>query len=308
MGAGIEVTGTGLMLAVAGIALAIVAIILVIKAYYRKKSAENLAEQYQEAGLSATLQSRAKYPDVNPFNLSGSVFRFGLVAALGLTLLALSWTQFDEAVYIPDDALEMDEEMEIEPPRTAEPPPPPPPPPPPVIEEVPDEEILEEEEPEFMDMSVEEEEIIEEAPEPVVEDAPPPPPPPPPPPEPEVAEIFKVVEDMPRFPGCENEGSKEAKMACAQKKMLEYVYKNIKYPAIARENGIQGRAVVQFVVEKDGKITDAKVLRDPGAGTGAEALRVVNAMNNLPERWTPGKQRGKPVRVQFTLPVSFKLE
>jgi protein TonB len=296
------------MLAVAGIALAIVAIILVIKAYYRKKSAENLAEQYQEAGLSATLQSRAKYPDVNPFNLSGSVFRFGLVAALGLTLLALSWTQFDEAVYIPDDALEMDEEMEIEPPRTAEPPPPPPPPPPPVIEEVPDEEILEEEEPEFMDMSVEEEEIIEEAPEPVVEDAPPPPPPPPPPPEPEVAEIFKVVEDMPRFPGCENEGSKEAKMACAQKKMLEYVYKNIKYPAIARENGIQGRAVVQFVVEKDGKITDAKVLRDPGAGPGAEALRVVNAMNNLPERWTPGKQRGKPVRVQFTLPVSFKLE
>jgi protein TonB len=308
MGAGIEITGMGLLLAVGGIALVIVAIILAFKTYYRRKSAESLSEKYQDQSWGSSLEARAKYPDVNPFNLTGPIFRFGMVAALGLTLLALSWTQFDEAVYIPDDAMDFDEEMEIEPPRTAEPPPPPPPPPPPVIEEVPDEEILEEEEPEFMDMSVEEEQVIEEAPEPVVEDAPPPPPPPPPPPEPEVAEIFKVVEDMPRFPGCEDVGSKAEKMACAQKKMLEYVYKNIKYPAIARENGIQGRAVVQFVVERDGKITDAKVLRDPGAGTGAEALRVVNAMNDLPQRWTPGKQRGKPVRVQFTLPVSFKLE
>jgi protein TonB len=82
----------------------------------------------------------------------------------------------------------------------------------------------------------------------------------------------------------------------------------VKYPAIARENGIQGRVVVQFVVEKDGKITDANVVRDIGAGCGEEALRVVNSMNGMNQRWTPGKQRGKPVRVQFTLPVSFKLQ
>jgi protein TonB len=82
----------------------------------------------------------------------------------------------------------------------------------------------------------------------------------------------------------------------------------VKYPAIARENGIQGRVVVQFVVEKDGKITDANVVRDIGAGCGEEALRVVNSMNSMNQRWTPGKQRGKPVRVQFTLPVSFKLQ
>ncbi len=296
------------MLAVLGIAIVITAIILAFKFYYKGKSAEELSDKYRDKDWGSPLKARAKYPDVNPFNLTGPMFRFGMVIALGLTLLALSWTQFEEEIYIPDDALVLDEELEIEPPRTAEPPPPPPPPPPPVIEEVPDEEILEEEEPEFMDMSIEEEQIIEEAPEPVVEEAPPPPPPPPPPPEPEVAEIFKVVEDMPRFPGCEDLGTKQEKMQCAQKKMLEYVYKNIKYPAIARENGIQGRAVIQFVVEKDGKITDAKILRDPGAGTGAEALRVVEAMNDLPERWTPGKQRGKPVRVQFTLPVSFKLE
>lgn len=305
---GIEITGQGLLYAVVGIALAVVGLILAFRTYYRNKSADELAEKYRDKEWASPLTARTKYPDVNPFSLTGPVFRFGMVAALGLTLLALSWTQFDEEVYIPDDAMMLDEEMEIEPPRTAEPPPPPPPPPPPVIEEVPDEEILEEEEPEFMDMSVEEEQIIEEAPEPVVEEAPPPPPPPPPPPEPEVAEIFKVVEQMPRFPGCENEADKAAKDACAQKKMLEYVYKNIKYPAIARENGIQGRAVVQFVVEKDGSITDARILRDPGAGTGAEALRVVNSMNSMPAKWTPGRQRGKPVRVQFTLPVSFKLE
>jgi protein TonB len=89
---------------------------------------------------------------------------------------------------------------------------------------------------------------------------------------------------------------------------LEYIYKNVKYPAIARENGIQGRVVVQFVVEKDGKITDATVVRDIGAGCGEEALRVVNSMNGMNTRWTPGQQRGQPVRVQFTLPVSFKLQ
>ena len=113
---------------------------------------------------------------------------------------------------------------------------------------------------------------------------------------------------MPRFPGCEDEADKAAKKACADKKMLEYIYKNIKYPAIARENGVEGMVVVQFVVEKDGTVTDAKVVRDIGAQCGQEALRVVNLMNNEGIRWTPGKQRGRPVRVQFNLPVRFKLE
>lgn len=113
---------------------------------------------------------------------------------------------------------------------------------------------------------------------------------------------------MPRFPGCEDEATKEAKKACADKKMLEYIYKNIKYPAIARENGVEGMVVVQFVVEKDGTVTDAKVVRDIGAQCGQEALRVVNLMNDQGIRWTPGKQRGRPVRVQFNLPVRFKLE
>ena len=247
------------------------------------------------------MEARDKYPEMDILRESGEFWKFGLLTSLAIVLLAFSWTSYDEEIFIPEDALMLDEEIEIEPPRTAEPPPPPPPPPPPVIEEVPDEEIIEEE-PEFLDQDIEEETVVEE----VVEEAPPPPPPPPPKNEPE--EIFRIVEQMPRFPGCEDSGSKDEKTACAQKKLLEFIYANIKYPAIARENGVEGTCVIQFVVEKTGKVTDAKVVRDIGAGCGDEALRVVNLMNKENKKWTPGKQRGRPVRVQFTLPVKFKLQ
>ena len=74
---------------------------------------------------------------------------------------------------------------------------------------------------------------------------------------------------MPRFPGCENEpGDDQAKKACADKKMLEFIYKNIKYPAIARENGVEGTCVVRFVVDSDGSISSPEVVRDIGAGCG----------------------------------------
>ena len=123
-------------------------------------------------------------------------------------------------------------------------------------------------------------------------------------PEPTVEEIFKVVEQMPTFPGCESMSDKAARDKCAQEKLLQFVYKNIKYPAIARENGVEGMVVIRFVVEKDGSITDAQVVRDIGAQCGNEAMRIVNMM----PKWNPGKQRGRAVRVQFNLPVRFKLE
>ena len=90
-------------------------------------------------------------------DLSGTFFNLGLALAVGLTLLAFSWTQFDEVIDVSQYLEDLEEDIEIEPPRTAEPPPPPPPPPPPVIEEVPEEELIEEEEPEFVDMSIDEE-------------------------------------------------------------------------------------------------------------------------------------------------------
>lgn len=299
----IAIPGMTLTFLLIGIMVLIIAMIFLFRNHFRGQSDGKLTEKYSDKVWSSPLQGRNKYPDVDVLSMSGSFWRFGLLMSIGIVLLAMSWTAYEDEIFIPEDALMLDEEIEIEPPRTAEPPPPPPPPPPPVIEEVPEEELVEEE-PEFLDQDIEEETVVEPE---VVEEAPPPPPPPPPPKE-EPEEIFRIVEQMPRFPGCEDKGSKEEKDKCAQQQLLEFIYANIKYPAIARENGVEGTCVVSFVVEKDGKVTDASILRDIGAGCGEEALRVVNLMNKEGKRWTPGKQRGRSVRVQFTLPVKFKLQ
>lgn len=121
-------------------------------------------------------------------------------------------------------------------------------------------------------------------------------------------ENYTLVEQMPRFPGCEAvEGDNNEKKACADQQLLKFIYTKIKYPNIARENGVQGMSVVRFMVTEHGTIVDFKILRDPGASCGSEALRVVQLMNELPRRWTPGEQRGKKVRVIYNLPVRFKL-
>ena len=105
------------------------------------------------------------------------------------------------------------------------------------------------------------------------------------------AEIFTIVEEMPDFPG-------------GVAKLQEYLIKNIKYPQMARESGIQGRVFVNFVVEPDGHVSNVNVMRSLGGGCDEEAIRVVKAM----PKWKPGKQRGKPVRVSYILPVNFKLQ
>jgi protein TonB len=109
-------------------------------------------------------------------------------------------------------------------------------------------------------------------------------------PEPEEEEIFMVVEESPEFPG-------------GVQALLEYLRKNIKYPPICRENGIQGRVLVSFVVNKDGAIVEPQVVKSVNKQLDQEALRVISTMPN----WKPGKQRGKPVRVKYTVPVNFRL-
>ena len=103
-------------------------------------------------------------------------------------------------------------------------------------------------------------------------------------------EIFQIVEEMPSYPG-------------GEKALLEYVAKNIKYPQIARETGIQGRVFVGFVVEPDGSVSNVKILRGIGGGCDEEAMRVIKSL----PKWKPGKQRGKAVRVSYQIPVVFKL-
>ena len=107
----------------------------------------------------------------------------------------------------------------------------------------------------------------------------------------EEQQIFQVVEEMPEFPG----GMAEC---------MKWLSKNIKYPTISQENGVQGRVIIQFVVNRDGSIVDAQVARGVDPYLDKEALRVVGLM----PKWKPGKQRGKEVRVKFTLPVMFRLQ
>jgi len=122
-------------------------------------------------------------------------------------------------------------------------------------------------------------------------------------------EIFKVVEEMPRFPGCENSNkSNKTKENCAKGAMLAYIYETLEYPKEAKEKMVEGMAVVQFTIWKDSTIRNIKVVRDPGEGTGNAAARVVESMKNMPQKWRPGHQRGRPVCVQYTLPVKFKLD
>ena len=103
--------------------------------------------------------------------------------------------------------------------------------------------------------------------------------------------VFVVVEKSPEFPG-------------GNDSLYAFIGRNIKYPEAAKKNKIEGRVFVTFVIEKDGQVSSAKILRDIGGGCGEEALRVVNSM----PKWKPGTQRGNPVRVQFNLPIMFQLE
>ena len=277
--------------------------------YLNYKTNKHLAERANNP--KQVSKALRKYQDVDVFRLRSIFMYLGLIGVLAVAISAFNWTDYDDGAARQAVTYDLDFDIEMEPPpATADAPPPPPPPPPTVIEEVPQEFLLEEEEIEFVDQSITADASID-APifEETEEAAPPPPPPPPPPPkEPDVAEIFKIVEEMPRFPGCETTGlSKEEKKACADRKLMEYLYSELHYPGIARENNIEGMVVVGFVINSDGSITDIQLLRDIGGGCGEEALRVVREMNNMQERWIPGRQRGIPVRVQFTLPVRFKL-
>lgn len=103
--------------------------------------------------------------------------------------------------------------------------------------------------------------------------------------------VFDVVEQMPSFPG-------------GNSALMEYLSKNVKYPVVAQENGVQGRVVVSFVVERDGSITDVKVVKSVDPSLDREASRVVSSM----PKWIPGKQNGSAVRVKYNVPVSFRLQ
>lgn len=202
----------------------------------------------------------------------------GLVIALAAVLFAFEWksyekTELNMASMVADDTPE--EMVEIT--QHEKPPPPPKPPQQTTIIEIVEDDVEIEDEIEI-DVEADQETEVEEY-IPIEEDD-----------EEEETQIFTVVESMPGFPG-------------GEAARITYLNKNIKYPQMARESGIQGRVFVTFVVERNGAVTDVRVLRGIGGGCDEEAVRVIKNMPN----WNAGKQRGKPVRVQFNMPILFKL-
>ncbi len=216
-----------------------------------------------------------KNPQADLERKRGTFLLGGLLFAVAVVLVAFEWKTFERKVQKTQTLnLDLMEEERV-PPSQPEPPPPPKPEPTTVIEVVEDEEEIEEEL-EIEDMEVDENTEIadfEEAEEEVKEE-----------------KIFTVVEDMPEFPG-------------GQEALFKYLGEETKYPSIAKDAGIEGRVYVSFTVNTDGTIQDVKVLRSPHPSLAKEAKRVVRGM----PKWKPGKQRGKPVRVNFKLPVRFTL-
>ena len=223
---------------------------------------------------------------------SSLYFVIGLSVILLISWQAIEWKTYDRSLYdyealnVEDDD---DEEIPItEQIKTPPPPPPPPPPAPEVIEVVEDEEEVEETVIESTETN--EDEIIE------VEEV-------------EIEEVeedidvpFAVIEDVPIFPGCEKV-SKDKRRDCFQEKMNNHIRKNFRYPEIAQEMGIQGRVYVNFIIDKDGSITNIR-MRGPDQNLEKEAERIISRLPSM----TPGKQRGRPVRVPFSIPITFRLQ
>ncbi len=207
----------------------------------------------------------------------------GAVVAIAIIFFAFEWSSqpkdLDESIVVQDVFAE--EEIEIT--RREPAPPPPPPPPAPEAPEV--IEVVEEKVEARIEIQSEDDASKRQM------EAYVPPPPPRPKKEEVTEEIFVVVEEQPEFPG-------------GNAAMMKFLGDNIKYPVIAQENGIQGRVITNFVVERDGSITDVQVVRGVDPSLDKEAVRVIQSM----PKWKPGKQRGSTVRVRFTLPVVFRLQ
>ena len=221
-----------------------------------------------------------KNPKLDLRNYSGLFLEIGFVLSLGLVLWSFNITQTEKSTSNLGELQDVVAEEEIIPITRQQQIQPPPPPEPPKVSEVlniveDDVEIEDElqiddtdadQNTEVAIVEIEEEEEVEEA------------------------QVFFIVENMPEFPGGDLE-------------LRKYIAQNIQYPEIAKENGIQGRVFVQFVVNQKGEIEKVTVARGVDPSLDKEAIRVIQ---NLP-KWKPGSQRGKPVKVSFTVPINFQL-
>ena len=216
-------------------------------------------------------------------------FVMGLTLVLGVTWGAIEYKTYEKVFDLA--ALDMLEDDDEDIPITVQlktpPPPPPPPPAPEVIEVVEDEEeveetVIESTETDQDEIIIEEIEVEEEFD--------------------DIDVPFAVIEDVPIFPGCESV-AKSQRRACFQEQMNKHIRRNFRYPEIAQEMGIQGRVYVNFIIAKDGSITNIR-MRGPDKNLENEAQRIISRLPQM----TPGKQRGRAVRVPFSIPITFRLQ
>ena len=212
-----------------------------------------------------------KNPEICIEHKKGMFFQIGLIVILHLVLIAFEWKSYEKTDYSLGQ-LQMDDLEDEMIPITRQEETPPPPPPPPEIIEIVEDEVEIENELEVEDTDTDENAFVEQEEE---EDS---------------DEVFMVVEQMPVFPG-------------GDLGLMKFIQKTVKYPPIAKENDITGKVYVTYVVNKKGKVTSVKVVRGVDKYLDAEAVRVVKLLPYT----TAGKQRGKPVNVQYTIPINFTL-
>ncbi|MEB8328766.1 energy transducer TonB [Flavobacteriaceae bacterium KMM 6897] len=230
-----------------------------------------------------------KNPKADLTKNSSMYFVIGLAVVMLIIWRALEWKTYDEQTTY-DTSMNVEDMLDEEVPMTEQiktPPPPPPPAAPEIITVVEDE--VEVEETVIKSTETSQEEEIIEVDDISVEDV-----------EEDIDVPFAVIEDVPVFPGCENEKDKRA---CFNDMMQQHIRKNFRYPEIAQEMGVQGRVSVMFVIQKDGSIGNVR-MRGPDQNLEKEAERIIS---KLP-RMIPGKQRGRAVRVPFSIPITFKLQ
>ena len=212
-----------------------------------------------------------KNPEISLEKKKGLFFQIGLVITLVIVLGAFEWKSYEKVEYNLGQLNLDDMEEEIIPITKQEVKPPPPPPPPPEVIEIVEDDVEIEDEIEIEDTESDEDVEIE------IEEE-------------DDEEFFMVVENMPEFPG-------------GDLGLMKYIQKNVKYPAIAKEYNITGKVYVSFIVDRSGSVTNVKIVRGVDKNLDAEAMRVVKSL----PKYKPGKQRGKSVRVMFTIPINFTL-
>lgn len=281
----------------------IVLLILIVGTLLHKRL-KNLRRGFAHAAMVNIPHVENHILHLMPYKFRSRLIGLGMICSVFFALMALNWTIDEYPIRELDVAVAEDSEMITVVDLITPPIPPAPLPDLPVDREVEtiDDYLIPEDDLELLDPYEETSEVFDEfIPLPHMENPVVFTPPPLPEKKPDdIIEIFKIVEEMPLFGNCESKN-------CSDAALISFILKHVRYPDKARDNNIQGRVTVEFVVETNGKVSQIAIIKGIGGGCDEEVLKVIRQMNAVGPLWSAGKQRGKPVRVLYRLPVTFSL-